>query len=300
MPKKEILKYLGIFIGGIIVSWIFLVLISMGGARRIARTPSITTPGISPLEAPFVEEKTIDTGSVSLETPSRLVIKTGNLNLVVRNVSETAKKIIQYTEEKGGWVVNSSISEVKEVPSGTITVRIPSEIFEDAIEYFKKLAEKVSFEGRKAEDVTEEYVDLQSRLRNLEATEAQLLEIMKRSGTISEVLSVQRELTTVREQIEKTKGRIQYLEKSAKMASLTINLALSEELLPIPPAEKWRPIYVMKKAWRSAVGSLRGISYLLIWIIVYGIIWIPLMAIILGIRKFLKKKKKNKQLNLEQ
>jgi len=163
--------------------------------------------------------------------------------------------------------------------------------------YFHSLAIKVTYEGSQGQDVTEEYVDLQSRLRNLEATESQLLEIMKRAGKVSEILEVYRELTNVRQQIEQTKGKMQYLDQSAKMSSITVNLALSEEMLPIPPAEKWRPTYVLRMAWHSVLASLRKISYLVIWLGVYGIIWIPLGIIIWKIREILRKKRVNQNGN---
>lgn len=278
-----------------------LVSLSMNSARHSSRAPSLF--GEVALEAPmapefeipkwreiiFESEKSLN--STPSETPSRLVIKTGSLNIVVEDVRDSAKKIIQYAEGKKGWVVSSSITEREKIPSGTIQVRVPAEIFDEAMVYFATLAKKVTHEGIRGQDVTEEYTDLQSQLRNLEATETQLLKIMERSGTITEVLAVQKELTNVRGQIEQTKGRMQYLEQSVKMSTITINLALSEELLPIPPAEKWRPVYVIKRSWHSLLGSLRGISYFLIWIGIYAIIWVPLGVIIWLGRRFWKKRK---------
>lgn len=287
---KKILITLGISIVGLMVLGVIasIILSSLGGARQ--RVPFET-----PL-APLTEKLTGETEQVSPENPFRLVIRTGTIHIVVKDIGGSVKSIIEYTEDKGGWVVSSEVTEKEKVPSGSITVRVPAEIFDEAMAYFKGLAEKVSYEGIQGQDVTEEYTDLQSRLRNLEATEAQLRKIMERSGTIPDVLAAQKELTTVRGQIEQTKGRIQYLEESAKMTTISINLALSEELLPIPPAEKWRPVYVIKQAWRSLLSSLRGISYLLIWIGIYAIIWVPLGIIVWQARKFWKRRKEIKKI----
>ncbi len=302
---KKILIGLGIAFLVLIVLGIFgsLILVSLSGARQKVYQPSIAQP----LSAPSVSEKGLPSlkglpspldlaqergvGEVTSETPSRMVIKTGTMNMVVKDIKNSAEKISQYAEEKGGWIVSSSITEREKTPSGRIVVRVPAEIFDEAIAYFRGLAERIDYEGVQGQDITEEYTDLQSRLRNLEATETQLLKIMERSGTITEVLNVQRELTNVRGQIEQTKGRIQYLEQSVKMATITVNLALSEELLPIPPAEKWRPKYVFRQAWRSFLITLRSISYLLIWLAVYSLILIPLAAIIWQVKKFWKKRK---------
>jgi len=295
---KRILIGLGIvFIVLVIVGGIFVLFVSLSATRQKA----VSYP--APLEAPSPDlEKEIPfgkeaekVGEVSAEAPSRLVIKIGTINMVVTEVESSVKSIVKYTESKGGWVVSSTITEKEKVPLGAITVRVPAEIFDEALVYFRGLAEKVTYERTQGQDVTEEYVDLQAQLRNLEATETQLLKIMERSGKISEVLEVQRELTNVRERIERIKGRMQYLEQSAKMATITVNLSLSEELLPIPPTEKWHPKYVLIRAWRSVLGALRNISYLLIWIIIYGLIWVPLVIIAWLIRKFWKKRKTQKK-----
>lgn len=297
---KKILIVCGIIFIALVVIGLLgsIVLVSLSGARQKAIYPaplSVETGIPSPLSlfekgrGEVAEEK-----GVSEAGTDRLVIKTGTLNMVVKDIDGTIKNITQYAEDKKGWVVSSSIIERETIPSGSITVRVPAEIFDEAVAYFRGLAEKVTHESTQGQDVTEEYIDLQSRLRNLEATETQLLKIMERSGTITEILSVQEELTNIRGQIESLKGRIQYLEQSAKMATISVNLALSEELLPIPPSEKWRPVYVIKRAWHSVLASLRGISYLLIWIVIYSLIWIPLAVIVWKVRKIWKKKKEER------
>lgn len=296
---NKLLKALGIiFIVLIILGLIVtIILISLGGVRQRAEVTQFEPLAVpSPLVKPspfereiLPEEKGI--GEVIPETPSRLVIKTGTINMVVKDIKGSVEKITQYAQEKGGWVVSSGVTEREKIPSGNVIVRIPSEIFEEAMAYFRSLAEKVDYEGTQGQDVTEEYVDLEAQLRNLEATETQLLKIMERSGTISEVLSVQRELTNVRHEIERTKGRMQYLERSAKMATITVNLALSEELLPIPPAEKWRPKYVFRQAWQSLLNTLRTISYVLIWLGVYLVIIVPIGIIIWQGRKLWQRRK---------
>jgi len=229
------------------------------------------------------------------ETPSRMIIKTGWLNLVVKDVLDTAKKITKFAEDNGGWVVSSNISEYEKVPSGSITVRVPAEKFDQAKEYFRSLAVRVTNESVQSQDITEEYVDLQSRLRNLEAAENRLLDLMKMTGKVSEILEVHRELTNIREQIEQIKGKMQYLEESAKMSSITVNLALSEELLPVPPAEKWRPKYVLMQTLKSVMNFWKGFSYFLIRLTVWAQVWVPALIIIWFAGKALKKRKTTNQ-----
>ena len=307
---KKILKIFGISLVVLIILSVIVRIIFSSISDKFQKGSSRTTlipPSLQIYPAPSVErltevEKFFENPNSSLrltdkdeqvnsESSNRLVVKTGTIRMVVKDINASIKSIIQYTESKGGWVVSSRITDTERVPSGNITVRVPATIFDEAMSYFKGLAEKISYEEIKGQDVTEEYIDLQSRLKNLESAEIQLLKIMERSGTIPDVLAVQRELTIVRGQIEQIKGRIQYLERNVEMATININLALLEELLPIPPVEKWRPGYVIKQAWNSLLGSLRSISYLLIWVGVYAIIWVPLLVIIWQVIKFWKRRK---------
>jgi predicted transcriptional regulator len=307
-----------IFVAILVVFGLVLVFSIFGSSvgRKTTPPPSTYEPGIETIQSlspfrlpevslesaggfPFFSQPETPSKTTTYQTqaevPSRMIIKTGRLNLVVKDVLDTAKKIGKFAEENGGWVVSSNISEYEKVPSGSITVRVPAEKFDEAKEYFRSLAVKVTNESVQSQDITEEYVDLQSKLRNLEATEAQLLEIMKRSGTVNEILQVYRELANVRQQIEQIKGKMQYLEQSVRMSSITVNLALSEELLPIPPSEKWKPKYVLLQSWKNVINFWKEFSYFLIKLTVWAQVWVPALIIIWFVRKVLKKRKKSNQ-----
>jgi len=302
---QKIIKALGSLTLLFIVIGVILgiVLVSVNGARNKATTSysgsggmaAPSTPGISfnSIEGDYYEEsKTIqsDVSSGTSDSSSRLVIRTGTLSIVVKDIVDSAKKITSFTEGKTGWIVNSSISENQTVPSGAITIRVPAENFDEAMTYFRGLAVRVSYEGSQGQDVTDQYTDLQSQLRNLEAAEKQLLEIMEKSGEINHVLSVYRELKNTRNEIELIKGRMQYIEQSTKMATITVNLALSEDLLPIPPSEKWTPKYVLLQAWKDVLGFWRGFSYFMIRLFVWSQVWVPALIIFLLVRRFRRKR----------
>ncbi|MCD6114807.1 DUF4349 domain-containing protein [bacterium] len=294
-------------IGGIIGVMIILGIIGSGSFKgNFTRYTPEVQPSLREIEAPSGSSgagiKETTKGEVekaeseeSTTPSSRLIIKSGDLNIVVNNVPEAARKIIKFAEEQGGWVVSSNISKEDEIPTGSVTVRVPVDKFEKTMTYIRGLAVKVEYEKSKGKDVTEEYVDLNSRLRNLEATENQFLEIMKKAQTIDEILKVQAELTKIRGKIERTKGRILYLERSAKMATISVNLALSEDLLPVPPAEKWRPKYVAKQAWNNVVRFWRNVSYGVIKFFVYGLIWLPLLIVVLGIIRLITQPRRRKE-----
>ena len=292
-----IVVLLVVTLGGMMLGRIRVGSLPTNGSR-LGTTPQIgvTTPSTGKEVTNEVPATgTTETAGTKETATTRLVIKTGELNIVVKNVVESAKKIIQYAQKRGGWVIQSNIQEIEELPIATVVVRVPVEDFDEAITYIRGLAAKVNYEKSEGQDVTEEYVDLESRLRNLEATEKQFLEIMKKAKTIEEILRVQGEISKIRGEIEQAKGRMLFLERSAKMATITVNLALSEELLPIPPAERWRPSYVAKRAWKSVVTFWKNVSYVAVTFFVYAVIWLPIVVIAYLIIWRIRKPKKEKK-----
>ena len=229
-----------------------------------------------------VEEKA-EEGSIS----ERLVIKRGNLSLLVKETLKAVEEVKKIAENLDGFVLSSYTwytDAQKERVQGKVVIKVPSDKFSEAIGKLKDLAIKVVSEQTTGQDVTEEYVDLESRLKNLEATEEQFRAIMKRSGKISEILEVQRELTGVRSQIEVAKGRMKYLKESAAMATITVNIATEEEELPIVE-EKWRLMKVVKAALRALVRFWQKISSAVIWLGVFFSPFILLGLLIWLIRK---------------
>jgi len=221
----------------------------------------------------------------------RLVIKTGSLSLLVKAVRESVDQMQKLATDLGGFVVDSQITVVDEKKQNlraTATIRVPAEKFDQALKTLKESAVKVTSERASGQDVTEEYTDLQSRLKNLSATENQLLKIMERAGEIKDVLAVQRELTQVRGQIETTQGRIKFLEKSADMSRITAHFATEEEELPIVELG-WRPLATAKAALRSLVSLGQAVADKLIFALVF---LSPVILVILVIW-ILKKSRKS-------
>ena len=292
-----IVVLLVVTLGGMILGRMGVGSLPTNGSR-LGTTPQIgvTTPSTGKEVTNEVPATgTTEMAGTKETATTRLVIKTGELNIVVKNVVDSAKKIIQYAQKRGGWIIQSNIQEIETLPIANVVVRIPVGDFDEAITYIRGLAVKVNYEKSEGQDVTEEYVDLESRLRNLEATEKQFLEIMKKATKIEDILRVQSEISRIRGEIEQTKGRILFLERSAKMATITVNLALSEELLPIPPAEKWRPGYVAKTVWKNVMAAWRNISYAVITFFVYAALWVPIAVIVYAIIWWIRRPKKEKK-----
>ena len=158
----------------------------------------------------------------------RMIVRTGDMSLVVEDVPTAIEQIIELADDFGGYVVSSKKWKEGERLAGSITIRVPAEHFNDAMRALSKLAVEVTSESTSSKDVTEEYVDLSAKLHNLEATEEQLLRIMEKAETVEDILSVQRELSKTRGEIEQTKGRMQYLERTSETSLIQVHLEQSK------------------------------------------------------------------------
>jgi len=165
---------------------------------------------------------------VEASTPERMIVRTGRMSLVVEDVSAAIDRITLLAEASLGYVVSSNSWRDGERLRGTITIRVPAGDFADAMRLIGDLAVEVTSQTTTSQDVTEEYVDLTAKLRNFEATEQQLLRIMDKGEKVEDILAVQRELTNTRQQIEQTKGRIQYLEKTSATSLVEVTLEQSK------------------------------------------------------------------------
>lgn len=226
-------------------------------------------------------------------TTDRLIIKTGSLSMVVENVRETIASIANYAIEKGGFVVSSNVDKVGLAPYGEITVRIPVDVFDSGVTDVKAMGE-VESETVNGQDVTEEFVDLDSQLKNLRASETQFLQIMQRAVKIEDVLAVQYELTWVRRDIERIEGRMKYLTESASLSTLTVYLSTDPDVLPaLDDTDKWKPWAEVKSAARSLVEISKGLVNFVIWLVVYIPLWLVIGLVVWVIVKKLKKKNRN-------
>ena len=158
----------------------------------------------------------------------RKIIRNADLTLEAGSPEEAQQKISAIAESKKGFVIEStqSSSDVKTTTRDTVTmtIRVPAEQFNSALDEIRKTSNRVIVETVKGEDVTEEFIDIEARLKTKKALEEQFLEIMKRSNSVEDALNVQRELAEVRGEIEQIEGRKRFLENQASLSTIKIIL----------------------------------------------------------------------------
>jgi hypothetical protein len=203
----------------------YMVQDSVGLDRPSGMVPPTTTTAPLPKEGP----PSASTAGQSFDTDTqRMIVRTANMQLVVNDISVTLERITKLAEDFDGYVVSSNKWKEGGRLLGTIAIRVPAEKFDSAVKTLREMADEVTYENTSAKDVTEEYVDLSAKLKNLEATEEQLLQIMKKAEKVDDILAVQRELTSTRSEIERTKGRLQYLEQTSETSLIEVRLTQSK------------------------------------------------------------------------
>jgi hypothetical protein len=263
-------------------------------AEIAVKTPSEESAPDNAREAGAVEEAAGVSGTPSV---SLKIIKSAVISIEVKKDTFQDKmlEITQIAEENNGYISNTdSYSNAEgKIASGRIVVRIPSGRFNSVIEKIKKIGEvkSISISG---EDVTQEYVDLESRLKNYKAQEEVLLDLMSRATSVADSIEVQRELSYVQEEIEVIKGRIYYLDNLISLS--TIDISLYEPQI-VAPIEGGGFINAVKRGAEGAVRVANGIAFFFIAIspllVLAGIIVLIIWGSIRGRNK--RRAKKNAQ-----
>lgn len=204
-------------------------------------------------------------------TVERLIIKHASLSLHVEDVEEAERQIQDSIEAANGYVVRTTRSGVDDEVRINMTFRVPAERFDQVLAQTQELATEVLSLNVSGDDVTAEYVDLESQVRNLEATRDRLLALMEKTQEVDDALEVSNALTNIQGQIEQIQGRMNYLSQSAALSTVDVSFSTPVEQ-PIVNRDSWQPI----ETARSAVRSLIGLGQFLVSLVIVAAIWVPI------------------------
>ena len=233
----------------------------------------------------------------------RLVIKNADLRIIVDDPESKMGEIVSLAESLGGYVVSSNVYQTyadngSEVPEGTITIRVPAEKLDSALAQIKAEVVDVDSENVSGEDVTDQYVDLQSRLKAKKAVEEKLIEIMAQAKNTEDTLSVYSQLQVIQSDIEVLTGQINYYERSAAMSSISVSVIASEKSKPIEIGG-WKLGETASKSVQRLIDYLQGFTRFIINFIIFILpvlftIFLPFYLVFIGIRAILRRRKAKK------
>jgi len=199
-------------------------------------------------------------------TASRKIVRTITLAMVVQHPAEIAQQITAMAESMGGYLVSAE-GGGQDAGVASLTIRVPSQRYEQARAEIRKLGLRVENEKVDAQDVTRQYVDQDANLRNLHAEEAQYLTILKQATTVKDLLAVSEKLSEVRGQIEQQQAEFNTLSQQIDTVAITISLRTEAETQVL--GLNWRPLYQLKLAMRDGLDSLANYAAAMITILFY-------------------------------
>lgn len=221
-----------------------------------------------------------DSAETVAAAADRKIIKNAELTLEVTSPNDAQRSVASIAESQGGFVVTSEtkISENHDPSKRTVEVklivRVPAKQFDAALAAFEKLSTNVIHRGISGSDVTEEFIDLEARIRTQKALELQFIEIMKQADNISDALEVQRQIAGVRTEIEKLDGRKRFLDNRASLSTITVDLK-SPVFIAVNTSSFGRSL-------RESVSDSVGVaSAIVLGLTRFFIIMIPILVLII-------------------
>jgi hypothetical protein len=250
----------------------------------------------------------------NIQSSSRMIIKNADLTLQVRDVDIAIDGVTQVAGDLGGYIISSRVwyqdTNGKSMKYTTITLGVPVEQFETMLRRLRNLSVKVLDESATGEDVTDQFVDLESQLQNLQATRDRLREFLKAAKTVDEALKVNQELTKIEGQIEEIQGRMNYLQNRSAFSTITVTLQpVPPEFTPTPTPTAtmtrtptatstpvpWKPGETFNSASRTLSTTYKGIGNFLIWMFTFVLPVIAPPLLILWAIWYFARRKSNRQ-----
>jgi hypothetical protein len=253
-------------------------------AYDTAKTAEKAEPRAQTVADPSGQQKVsltdIDKAEVTNEAFDRRIIRNASLTMEVDSTADAQHRVTWIAESHGGFVVTSEAKQRENVDPSKRTldiklvVRIPSDRFGSALDEIKKLAGNLPEANITGQDVTEDFIDLEARIKTQKALELQFMQIMKQASEVEDALTVQRQIADVRTEIEKLEGRKRFLENRSSLSTITVNIQ-EPKVIAVSPTGFGHTI-------RDAVSdSLELASGLLIFFVRFVIVMAPIFVFVL-------------------
>ncbi len=200
------------------------------------------------------ETNSTGTNIVAAAAKNRKMIYRAQVEVVTRDFAKSSTTIRELVDASGGFVTNSHSGRTYgDQREGTWTIRIPVEQFDAFLANLGKVGTRVS-ENIESDDVTEEYVDLEARIKSTQAVESRLLKLLdEKTGKLSDIIQAEQKLAEVRMKIEQMQGRMRFLQDRIALTTITLTLTEQRDYIPpedLPYGEK------VSNAWSDSLGAL--------------------------------------------
>ncbi|OGC69611.1 hypothetical protein A2415_03500 [candidate division WWE3 bacterium RIFOXYC1_FULL_39_7] len=225
------------------------------------------------------------------EIQDRMMITESYISLQVENVTSSIEQIKSNVIENKGYIVSTYLDRPEFGENATLQVRVPSEYIDELLVYLRGNSVKVVTENITGTDITDQYVDVEERIKQLESNKARLETILNSARTVEDIMKVLPHIQSIQNQIDNYKGQIQYLEGASSTSLVTIYLSTDELSLPYAPVKSWRPDAIVKQAIRALIVSLQQIGTAAIWLGVFSVLIVPAITLVVIITVILKKRR---------
>ena len=217
------------------------------------------------------------------------VQKNGSVSFLVENIDTSVESVKVINTKYSAQVTNIYDYGRGNDRVVSITVKVPVTDFEKYYDEVREIEGEVTYANISTLDVTEEYIDITSRLKNLKSVETQLVDILEEAENVTEILAVQRELNTVRGEIESYEQRKRYFDSQTDYSYITISFSIDKTGLNISDDE-WKPFGEFRAALNALVSLLKGFVNATIWMLVFS----PIILVPVGIVLYIVKRKNQK------
>lgn len=233
----------------------------------------------------------------SVTVTERKLIRNADMTLESANPGESQRRISSIAEAHGGFVVSSESrqtnteGQLKPEMTVTVTIRVPAARFDAVISEIRGAGNRIAQDKISTQDVTEEYIDLEARIRAKQALEAQFMEIMKQARTVADALEVQRQLSDVRAEIERLEGRRRFLENQTSLSTINVTI-----MPPTQIVSSTGFFYSVKRAFSEGldVAALITLGLIRVFIALLPILIFFVLPLVLLVRYLIRRSQRQR------
>jgi len=239
-------------------------------------------------------EKSVDENTSDLAGNNRMVIYNANIEIEVKDFDIAQEMITNLVNNYNGYLVDSSIyTDHQEQMNGNIVARIPQEKFQQFLSEVESIGSKVRGKNVSGQDVTDQYVDLEARLKSKRAVEKRLLQFIEDAENTKDLLAISKDLAIIQEEIERLLGQIKYLENQSSLSTVTIQLYENKIIIPDIEKEDLNTFEKTKKQFMDSINFLLAlISSLFVFVVGNSPVLVIILAFIITLFIVIKKRTK--------